>query len=228
MDKDYEKYQKQLQKDFWGKEKERRRLPDHPVVVATFNPFASMAAAMVDDPNNSSVLEVGCGNGFLQFALEKQFGKVVGLDNSQKMLELNPCKNKVLGSATDLPFENKSFNVVVASHILHHLVESDRKQTFSEMVRVAQAAIVSFEPNRSNPFNYMFCLIQKEERMGLEFTKSYMDSLLNPLCLSSYSIHVESWLLPNKAPAWWVPLGRLLNQTPLRKLGFDICSLGKL
>jgi ubiquinone/menaquinone biosynthesis C-methylase UbiE len=193
MYKDHEKTQKKIQKEFWSEEKEGRRLPDHPVVVATFNPFASMVAELVTDPKKSSVLEVGCGNGFLQFALQKKFGSVVGLDNSQKMLDVNPCTDKTLGSATELPFEDNSFDIVVASQILHHLVESDRKQTFSEMVRVAQTAIVSFEPNRYNPFNLLFCLAKKEERMGLEFTKSYMDSLLRPLNLSSYSIHIENW-----------------------------------
>ncbi len=32
-------------------------------------------------------------------------------------------------------------------------------------------------------------------------------------------------MVPNKAPTWWLPIGRALGHTPLRRLGFDICSV---
>ncbi len=220
--------QDETQKIHWGKDKTDRRAPDHPVVAATFNPLAAIVASLVENPENSSVLDVGCGNGFLSFALEKQFGNVEGLDNSSEMLSINPCKKKHLGSSTALPFANKSFDIAVASHMLHHLVESDCLKTLSEMQRVARVAIVSFEPNRNNPLMFLFSMIKKEERMALRFSSAYMTKLFSGLDLTSYSTFVKSWIVPNKAPVWWIPVGQFLSKTPMQKLGFDICCTGML
>lgn len=220
--------QNETQKVHWEKDKTGRRSPDHPVVVATFSPLASIVASIVKSPENSSVLDVGCGNGFLTCALEKQFGNVACLDYSREMLSINSCRNKHLGSSTELPFADRSFDIVVASHLLHHMVEADRLRTISEMQRVARVAIIFFEPNRNNPLMFLFSLIKKEERMALKFSSSYMHKLFSRLGLKSYSTFVDGWIVPNKAPEWWIPIGQFLSKTPMRKLGFDICCIGML
>lgn len=218
----------EIQKKHWQKDKTERRRPGNPVVTAVFEPFASIAASLVKSPENASVLDVGCGNGFLSAALEKKFGKVAGLDYSQQMLDVNPCRNKYLGLSTALPFPDKSFDIVVAANILHHLAESERIKTLSEMTRVARAAVVSFEPNRNNPFMFLFSLWNKEERMALKFSRSYMQKLFEKMNLKSCAVGIEGWIVPNKAPVWWIPFGQFLNETPVRKLGFYICSTGIL
>jgi 2-polyprenyl-3-methyl-5-hydroxy-6-metoxy-1,4-benzoquinol methylase len=218
----------EIQKKHWQEDKAGRPHPDNPVVIATFNPFASLAASLLEKPENASVLDVGCGNGFLSRALEKRFGEVAGLDYSQEMLKVNPCRNKYLGSSTNLPFSDKSFDVVVAANLLHHLVESDRIKTLFEMIRVARVAVVSFEPNRNNPFMFLFSLWKKEERMVLKFSRSYMRKLFKKIHLKSYTIHVDGWIVPNKSPIWWIPIGQSLVKTPIRKLGFYTCSVGIL
>ena len=148
------------------------------------------------------MLDVGCGNGFLAFSLAKHFSIVVGLDFSEKMLQVNTCDNKLQGSSTDLPFADNSFNVVVASHLLHHLVEKDRLMSLQEMMRVSSEAIAIIEPNRNNPFMFLFSLLMKEERMALGFCRSYMQKLLEQLGLHSFTCHVEGWVVPNRAPVW--------------------------
>jgi len=216
---------KEFQVKFWSKDKRNRRKPEHPVVVATFDPLAKIVASTVQNSEESSVLDVGCGNGFLQWALEKIFGEVVGLDYSQKMLEVNPCRRKYLGCSTKLPFADMSFDVVVASSLLHHLTEADRVQTVSEMQRVARYAVVSFEPNRNNLLIFLFALIKKEERMALKFSPAYMRKLFRSAGFSFIQIFVRGWIVPNKAPIWWLPVGNFLENTLFQKLGFDICSI---
>ncbi len=218
----------QIQNTHWSKDKHARRKPDHPVVRATFKPLAEIAASSINNPGDSSVLDVGCGNGFLQWALEQRFGSVAGVDYSQQMLEVNPCKKKHLGSCTQLPFEDKSFDVAVAAHLLHHLTEPDRIQTLREMKRVARLTLVSFEPNRNNLLMFAFALIKREERMALGFSPFYMRELLMKAGIVGVHVHVEGWIVPNKSPVWWVPIGRALKRSPLRSLGFEICSVGQL
>ena len=220
--------QKGIQREFWDQGKGGRRSPGHPVVAATFDPLADVVAAQVPVPSESSVLDVGCGNGFLSVALERRFGQVAGLDFSQTMLDVNPCENRFHGSSTDLPFEDSSFDVVVASHLLHHLVPDDRTRSLQEMKRVARYAVVSFEPNRNNPLVFLFSLSRREERMALSFSPSYMRRLFSGLELDNEKTHVRGWTVPNKAPIWWIPMGRLLDRSPLAGFGFDICCTGSL
>lgn len=216
----------QLRQDqYWFEDKSSRRHPCHPVVKATFEPLADIVASLVHTPCNSSVLDVGCGNGYLQAALEQQFETVTGLDYSAQMLEVNPCENKIQGSSTKLPFDDNSFDLVVAAHLLHHLLVPDREKTLLEMKRVARTGIVSFEPNRNNPLMFLFALCKPEERMALKFCSSYMKGLLKSVGMGDASVYVQGWIVPNKAPISWIPIGKAIDQTPFRHFGVDICSI---
>jgi SAM-dependent methyltransferase len=228
MDRPPDSGRQKIQEIHWGKDKSNRRRPDHPAVAAVFDALACVAASAVSNPERCSVLDVGCGNGFLSWALEKHFKEVAGLDFSEEMLKVNPCRKKYLGTATDLPFQDNSFDVAVACHLLHHLVPSDRVKTLREMNRVARTAVVSFEPNRNNPAMFLFSLIMREERMALKFSRAYMRELHASADLAPRSIHVQNWVPPNKAPTWWIPIGRWIDRTPLRRLGFDICCVTTL
>ena len=214
-----------VQDEFWSQSKSGRRSPDHPVVRAVFSSLADIVAATVEDAQQCSVLDIGCGNGFLQWSLEQRFGLVVGIDYSIRMLEVNPCSCKNLGLSTAMPFDDGTFDVAVASHLLHHLPESDRLRTIREMKRVARRVVVSIEPNCRNLLMFLFALWQKEERMALSFSRTYMERLFTEAGLPSREVHVEGWIVPNKAPLWYLPLGRFLNQTPLKRWGFDIVAI---
>jgi 2-polyprenyl-3-methyl-5-hydroxy-6-metoxy-1,4-benzoquinol methylase len=218
----------QIQDRYWSKNQRRRRRPDHPVVRATFEPLADIVASAVDSPQEATVLDVGCGNGFLQWPLEHRFRSVTGIDASRQMLEVNPCEETLLGSCTDLPFVDKSFDVAVACHLLHHLAEPDRARTLAEMNRVARHAVVSFEPNRNNPLLFVLSLLKPAERMATQFSASYMRELFHDAGIVAVQVQTETWILHNTAPFWWVPIGRALEQTPLRELGFDICCVGQI
>jgi len=211
---------------YWSRDMQDRRRPDHPVVQAVYRPIAEMIISRVADPGRSSVLDVGCGNGFLQWSLERLFGRVAGIDYSGKMLAVNPCREKYSGSCTDLPFGDGAFDVVAAVNLLHHLNESDRRRCVSEMKRVARKLVVSIEPNRNNPFMFIFSLVQKAERMGLRFSRAYMYDLFKKAGLAEVRTQVQSWIVPNRAPGWWVPVGRLLGGTLLDRAGFDIYTEG--
>ena len=88
-------------------------------------------------------LDVGCGTGFLTRNLH---GDVVGLDASERMLEVArgqaPNARFVLGNALSLPFEDDSFDRVFTSYFYCHLEDEERGHFLSETRRIAPELIV--------------------------------------------------------------------------------------
>jgi ubiquinone/menaquinone biosynthesis C-methylase UbiE len=88
-------------------------------------------------------LDVACGTGFLTKHLP---GKVVGLDASERMLELArvraPQATFVQGEALSLPFEDGAFERVFTSYFYCHLEEGDRERFLAEARRVAPELVV--------------------------------------------------------------------------------------
>ena len=201
------------QKQYWEDYKLRRRRPEHPAVKALFDPRANYLRSLLGKQQDGSVLDVGCGNGFLTYYLEKVFDQVVGLDSSSAMLEINPCQKKVCGSVMALPFDDKSFDIVVESHLLHHLTPETVPVAIREMMRVSKSHVVLYEPNRNNPLMYMFARLIPEEHFALKFCRKYVSSQIKKAGASSHSSRLEGALVPNKTPACIVPLCRFFNDT---------------
>src|SRR5215813_11693882 len=100
-------------------------------------------------------LDVGCGKGLLLTAAARRLntGKAVGVDlwlahaisgNSPEAVlrnaELEGVGDRVevkTGDARDLPFDSRSFDVVVSNFVLHEVdTPADRQKMLEEMVRV--------------------------------------------------------------------------------------------
>lgn len=209
-----------LQREYWSRDQSGRRSPDHAAVRVLYEPRVAYLASLVPNPAQAGILDVGCGNGFMTVPLERRFGRVVGLDQSEAMLEVNPCREKRLGSACELPFADGEFDLAVANHLLHHMTRADRVRAVRQMARVARTGVVLFEPNRGNPAMFLFGLLRKEERMSLEFSRGHIRSLLVETGWDQIHVRAEGMVLPNRSPDWWIPVGSFLARTPLRALGF--------
>ncbi len=90
-----------------------------------------------------SVLDVGCGKGFLLYELMRSLPgvRIAGLDVSGYALEhAKPeLKGRLLrGSAVSLPFPDRSFDLVVSINTLHNLYLPDLDQALREIERVAR------------------------------------------------------------------------------------------
>jgi ubiquinone/menaquinone biosynthesis C-methylase UbiE len=78
-------------------------------------------------PNNR-VLDFGCGNGRLAGFLENIYGEYVGVDISQKLLNIAKQRYsnektefiKISGQAAKLPFRDNHFDVVFSIAVFHH------------------------------------------------------------------------------------------------------------
>ncbi len=99
---------------------------------------ARLVAAMVPDIAQS-VLDVGCGNGFITRRLQAE--RVVGLDPSPEALE-HFDGEKVCASAEEIPFEDDSFDAVVCCEVLEHLPQPTLGRVVSEIGRVARKTIM--------------------------------------------------------------------------------------
>jgi demethylmenaquinone methyltransferase/2-methoxy-6-polyprenyl-1,4-benzoquinol methylase len=88
-------------------------------------------------------LDVACGTGFLTRRLP---GEVVGLDQSESMLEearrQAPNATFVQGDALSLPFEDGSFGRVFTAHFYGHLEGDDRRRFIAEARRLAPELVV--------------------------------------------------------------------------------------
>ena len=99
------------------------------------------------DSPKLAVLDVGCGTG-THLALYSAIGcGVTGVDLNPDMLARAASR---LGSeadlreadATDLPFDDETFDVAIGMLVLHEMSPSDRSAVLCEMARVARRVLV--------------------------------------------------------------------------------------
>ncbi len=93
---------------------------------------------MLGDLKGKKVLDVGAGTGRLTLRLAKLGADVTALDISEEMLKKLKVKAKkikdVIGDCESMPFEDESFDVVVATFHIVHL--KGLKRFFDEVYRV--------------------------------------------------------------------------------------------
>lgn len=122
-------------------------------LVATCARLAGFRAGM-------RVADLGCGSGVFTDLLQRQGYDMVGLDISPKLIGLARSKFPKLefleGDVEQLPFPERSLDGILLSGLLHHLPDPTR--CASEVFRVLKSggSFVAFDPNRMNPFMYLY------------------------------------------------------------------------
>jgi ubiquinone/menaquinone biosynthesis C-methylase UbiE len=108
----------------------------------------------------TSVADIGCGSGVFTQLLRERDVNAIGLDLSYPLLVLGrhkyPEVSFVVGDAERLPFPTGKMDAVLLSAIIHHLPEPS--QCAREVFRILKpgGAFVAFDPNRCNPFMYLY------------------------------------------------------------------------
>lgn len=96
-----------------------------------------MYRAAVAEISPRRVLEVGPGRGETAEWIARETGaKVIAIDQSARMVELTRARgiDARVGDVQDLPFEDETFDCVVAAWMLYHVADLDRG--LSEIARV--------------------------------------------------------------------------------------------
>lgn len=83
---------------------------------------------------NKTVLDVGCGNGWVLSNFFREGAKCFGLDLTQKAVDLSKKRFKMINggaffmvaNAEELPFRDSSFDIATAMGVLHHTPNIDK------------------------------------------------------------------------------------------------------
>jgi len=113
-------------------------------VVFPFRRLRREVAGMVDLGPGARVLDVATGTGQQAFAFAEKAREVVGIDLSEAMLRVARRKNRFpnvtfqQADASELPFDDASFDASCVSFALHEMPASVRERVVREMARVTK------------------------------------------------------------------------------------------
>jgi len=130
-------------------------------------PFQSLVPSLLGENNcvALSVLDVGAGDGSLGQVLAKWAGargwrwQVTNLDISARSGAMNGNGRNIAGSALRLPFRAASFDLVIASQMIHHLSDVEVQQMLREAWRVTRKAILFCDLHRNSILYFTLWLI---------------------------------------------------------------------
>jgi len=104
-------------------------------------------------PPRGRLLDVGCGSADLPDYLSSRLARAVfpvGVDRKPLHLrDAPPGVRRVAADVWRLPFRDRSFDVVTASHFLHHFDHAELARLLPELARVARRAIVVSDLERA-------------------------------------------------------------------------------
>ena len=131
----------------------RKHTTANPLQRALINRFHRRIVAEVVALSPQTFLDAGCGEGFVARMLINAVPDFAftGCDVSGEALEIaagaNPEAQFVPGSVVDLPFADRSFDVVGCFEVLEHLPGDLPRRALSELARVARQAVVLSVPH---------------------------------------------------------------------------------
>jgi 2-polyprenyl-3-methyl-5-hydroxy-6-metoxy-1,4-benzoquinol methylase len=178
----------------------------------------------IGPPEGLTVLDAGCGEGYLSRILARNGATVTGVDSSTRLIEAARAKNLTdalpitfdTSSVDDLPYPDHMFDLVVCNHLLNDLYDPSRP--ISEFARVlrdgGRLIILMLHPcfynkhaERAQATNGLIAASYFETRNIEQVFE--VDGLTSPV--------------PNKT--WFRPLEFYTEE--LRKSGFAITSLAE-
>ena len=107
-------------------------------VIPTFQKYWNLNS-------NNSILDIGCAKGFMLFDIAKNVPgiKVSGIDISDYAIANSLPEMKdflVVGDAKQLPYPDKSFDIVISINTIHNLEKEDCAKALLEINRVSKKA----------------------------------------------------------------------------------------
>jgi demethylmenaquinone methyltransferase/2-methoxy-6-polyprenyl-1,4-benzoquinol methylase len=200
-------------------------------VLAPFYDFVTMPLTRLRDKvaefanakNGARVLDVATGTGKQAFAFAEKGYDVTGIDISEAMLNVANKKNRYknvnfqVADATNLPFEDNSFDVSSVSFALHDMPATIREKVLKEIVRVTKPGgtiiIVDYALPRHNIGRFLIHSLVKlyEGKYYREFMRSDFAGLLRE---SGIEVEEELQVLFNAGRIWKGRRANSLERAP--------------
>lgn len=165
--------------------------PYYDVVAIPFSGVRDKVVNITNAKKGSKILDVATGTGQQAFAFAKKGYEVIGIDLSDAMLDVARKKNKFgnakfeVADATNLPFEDDSFDVSTISFALHDMPLTIREKILKEIVRITrpQGTIVvadyNLPENKISKFLIYHFVSLYEAEYYKTFIKSDLETLLH-------------------------------------------------
>ena len=101
-------------------------------------------------PNDAGeVLEAGCRDGYITLKLADRYKKITALDLHMPLID-HPRVTCVRGDITSLPFTDRSFDLVVCTEVLEHIMPEKLQAACSELMRVCRRYLLIGVPYRQD------------------------------------------------------------------------------
>ncbi|MBX3071453.1 MAG: methyltransferase domain-containing protein [Thermomicrobiales bacterium] len=152
----------------------RKHTHANPVQKKLIDRFHHVVVGKIAELAPESFLDAGCGEGFVSgYLLDRMPGlEILGFDwnpDSVRMaVERNPAGSYMVADITQLPFDDKQFDVAGCFEVLEHLY--DPEKALGELLRVSRQAIVL-----SVPHEPWFCMANVARGKNLDITPKGSD-----------------------------------------------------
>jgi ubiquinone/menaquinone biosynthesis C-methylase UbiE len=120
-----------------------------------------------DKWSGKSVLDVGCGTGYVVYTYASNGAKVTGVDIADKSVELTKKRLEIYGltaetlraNAEELPFFDNSFYLVTSYGVLHHTPDTEKAvQEVFRVLKPGGRVIMMFYHKNSFAYRILFPL----------------------------------------------------------------------
>ncbi|KAF4690085.1 Hexaprenyldihydroxybenzoate methyltransferase, mitochondrial [Perkinsus olseni] len=131
-------------------------------------------------PSNGRYLDVGCGGGLLTEEMASTYGyNITGIDISEASLQQArhhgrhlPNLHYQVGSAYEIPFPDNSFDGVIISEVLDHLM--DLRKAMQEIYRVLKpGGVVVFDTISRNFKSYLLVWLVAQEILQVMYNDTH-------------------------------------------------------
>jgi SAM-dependent methyltransferase len=145
---------KEYEFDYWDGDR-RYGYGGYRFIEGRWKPVAEALIIEYNLTNDSKILDVGCGKGFLLYEIKNILPdiKIVGFDISKHALEnAHPDIKSVLTlhrAQDPYPFRDKEFDLVISITTLHNLRLPDLEKSIKEIERVGKQAYIMLESYRN-------------------------------------------------------------------------------
>jgi ubiquinone/menaquinone biosynthesis C-methylase UbiE len=149
--------------------------------------------------------------------MHERIPTVFAVDRSAAMLRRHPMKQGgtvLRGDILSLPLPDAAVDLAYCWEVLHHI--SDPQAAVREMARVSRRYVLVAEPNRANPLQFAFAIVDREHRWVLRYSLEYMRGLIRGAGMRVAHASSGGFILPNRTPPWLVgALRRIPYRSPI-------------